>query len=194
MGAGFDNPFNVYAWNMNVYKNCLYVGTFDMSIFVLGALEKNPELLRLFLSIYAPDDLDFPEEIVDAIVNSRLTPEMLELMKKLFGGGDLWKSCDGVNWLPVTINGFNNHFNYGIREVIPVQKDGEDMARPSALPILLPGNRTADVRYGWKRFKDETGWAAGTRYTPKGNWATYTPYAAGKRSRCTRDRPWWQAQ
>ncbi len=28
-------------------------------------------------------------------------------------------------------------------------------------------------------FNDETGWAAGSRYTPKGNWATYTPYVAG---------------
>ncbi len=26
---------------------------------------------------------------------------------------------------------------------------------------------------------EETAWAAGPRYTPKGNWATYTPYVAG---------------
>jgi len=29
-------------------------------------------------------------------------------------------------------------------------------------------------------FTDETAWAAGTRYVTKGNWATYTGYAAGK--------------
>jgi|GEM_PF-1501591 hypothetical protein len=29
-------------------------------------------------------------------------------------------------------------------------------------------------------FTDETAWAAGTRYVSKGNWATYTEYAAGK--------------
>jgi hypothetical protein len=40
------------------------------------------------MSLYAPEDLSFPEDIVNAIINNRLTPEVLELMKKLFGGGD----------------------------------------------------------------------------------------------------------
>ena len=56
MGAGFGNPFNVYAWNMNVYKRCLYVGTFDLSVFVMGALQKDPSLIRFFLSVYAQGD------------------------------------------------------------------------------------------------------------------------------------------
>lgn len=176
LGAGFGNPFNVYAWNMNVFKNCLYVGTFDLSTFVIGALEKNPELLRFFMSVYEPDDLDFPEEIVDAIVNSSLTPELLALMKKLFGGGDIWRSCDGVHWLPVTLNGFGNHLNYGIREVIPVQKDGKDkaLAVGTANPFTGRPNGGCEVWMGG--FDGESGWAAGTRYTPKGNWATYTRY------------------
>ncbi len=177
MGAGFGNPFNVYAWNMNVYKDCLYVGTFDLSTFVIGALENNPDLLRFFISIYATDDLDFPEEIVDAIVNSRLTPRVLELMKKLFGGGDLWKSCDGVHWLPVTLNGFGNHLNYGIREVVPVQKDGEDVALAVGTANPFTGRPNGGCEVWLEAFKNETGWAAGTRYSPKGNWATYTPYA-----------------
>jgi hypothetical protein len=29
-------------------------------------------------------------------------------------------------------------------------------------------------------FKGEGGWAAGTRYTQKGNWATYSTYTAGR--------------
>jgi hypothetical protein len=176
MGAGFGNPFNVYAWNMNVYKNCLYVGTFDLGVFVIGALEKNPELLRFFLSVYAADDLAFPPSIVDAIINSRLTPQVLELMKKLFGGGDLWKSCDGVHWLPVTLNGFGNPLNYGIREVIPVQKDGGDMALAIGTANPFTGRPNGGCEVWWDGFSDETGWAAGERYTPKGNWATYTPY------------------
>lgn len=127
MGAGFGNPFNVYAWNMNVYKNCLYVGTLDMSAIALGMLEQNPGLVRFFMDLYAPEDLAFPESIVNALINSRFTPKVFELMKKLFGGGDLWKSCDGVHWTPVTLNGFGNYHNYGIREVIPVQKKNKDI-------------------------------------------------------------------
>ena len=176
MGAGFGNPFNVYAWNMNVYKNCLYVGTFDLSVFVIGALEKNPDLFRFFLSVYASEDLAFPPSIVDAIINSRLTPQVLELMKKLFGGGDLWKSCDGVHWVPVTLNGFGNPLNYGIREVIPVQKDGGDMALAIGTANPFTGRPNGGCEVWWDGFSDETGWAAGERYTPRGNWATYTPY------------------
>jgi hypothetical protein len=180
MGAGFGNPFNVYSWNMNAYKGCLYVGTLDLSVFVLGMLEKNPELLRFFISIYAPGDLAFPPDVVDAIINSRFTPEVLELMKKLFGGGDLWKSCDGVHWMPVTLNGFGNFYNYGIREVIPVQKNGVDtaLAVGTANPFTGQPNGGCEV---WVEdgFTGEGGWAAGTRYVTKGNWATYTPYAAG---------------
>lgn len=124
MGAGFNNPFNVYAWNMNVYKSCLYVGTFDMSVFVLGALEKDPSLLPWFLEIYGAD---LSPEILAAITNG-LTPENIELMMQYFAGGDLWKSCGDEEWTPVTINGFGNRYNYGIREVIPVQVNGKDAA------------------------------------------------------------------
>lgn len=125
-GAGFGNPFNVYAWNMNSYKGCLYVGTLDLSVFVLGIVEKNPELLRFFLSGYDTGDLAFPKEIVDALVKSKFTPRLLDLMTRLFGGGDIWKSCDGVHWLPVTLNGLGNPLNYGIRELIPVKEKGRD--------------------------------------------------------------------
>ncbi len=177
MGAGFGNPFNVYAWNMNVYKDCLYVGTFDLSVFVLGALEKDPGLLRFFLSAYASEDLSFPPGIVDAIVNSRLTPQVLELMKKLFGGGDLWKSCDGVHWVPVTLNGFGNPLNYGIREVIPLQKDGGEMALAIGTANPFTGRPNGGCEVWWEGFTSETGWADGIRYTEKGTWATYTPYA-----------------
>lgn len=181
MGAGFGNPFNVYAWNMNVYKRCLYVGTFDLSVFVMGALQKDPNLIRFFLSVYAPADLAFPPEIVDAIVNSRFTPEVLALMKKLFGGGDLWKSCDGVHWMPVTLNGFGNPLNYGIREVFPVRKDGMDRALAVGTANPFTGRPGGGCEVWLEGLSAESGWAAGNRYTMKGNWATYTPYAAGSK-------------
>ncbi len=124
MGSGFNNPFNVYAWNMNVYKGCLYTGTLDIGLFIMGMLEEHPEYLSLILNMYTPD---LPTYIVDAL-NANL-PEALKLMEQLFPrGGDLWKSCDGVNWTSVTTNGFGNQYNYGIREVIPVMLNGTDAA------------------------------------------------------------------
>ena len=47
-------------------------------------------------------------------------------MKQFYAGGDLWKSCNGVNWTSVTTNGFGNYYNYGIREVIPIQNNDKD--------------------------------------------------------------------
>jgi hypothetical protein len=177
-GAGFGNPFNVYSWNMNVYKGCLYVGTLDLSIFLIGVLQEHPDLINFFVSKYLPEDLDFPQEVVDAILDGRFTADVLELMKKLFGGGDLWKSCDGVHWVPVTLNGFGNYHNYGIREVIPVQKDGIDVALAVGTANPFTGRSEGGCEV-WLEdgTKGETGWAYGDRYTPKGNWATYTSYS-----------------
>lgn len=148
MGAGFNNPFNVYAWNMNVYNNCLHVGTFDMSVFVLGALEKDPSLLSWFLEIYGAD---LPPELVAAIA-SGLTPENIELMMQYYAGGDLWQSCDGEEWTSVTINGFENRYNYGIREVIPVQSRGKDtaLAIGTANPFTGKPNGGCEVWLGGK--------------------------------------------
>ena len=41
--------------------------------------------------------------------------ELKELFLTYFGGADLWRSGDGTLWIPVTLNGFNNYFNYGLR-------------------------------------------------------------------------------
>lgn len=128
LGAGFGNPFNVYSWNMNTYKGCLYVGTLDLGLMAIGAIEKDPEVLRMFISRYQTQDLNFPRGIVDALINGSFTQQVLDLMLTAFGGGDIWKSCDGIRWKPVTLNGFGNHYNYGIREIIPVKKNGKDTA------------------------------------------------------------------
>ncbi len=35
-----------------------------------------------------------------------------------YAGFDLWRTRDGSNWIPVTHNGFNNPYNYGIRTMV----------------------------------------------------------------------------
>lgn len=140
IGAGFNNPFNVYAWNMNVYKGALYVGTFDMTTFVIGLLEKHPEALDYLLSIYGAN---MPPDVV-AQLKANL-PQGLQLLAQYSSGGDLWKTSDGVNWTAVTLTGFgNNRYNYGIREVIPIQMYGKD----SALAIGMANPFTGRPRGG----------------------------------------------
>jgi hypothetical protein len=45
-------------------------------------------------------------------------------MLALFGGADLFKSRNGVIWVPVTTNGFDNHMNFGFRRLLSVDEDG----------------------------------------------------------------------
>ena len=50
------------------------------------------------------------------------TSSSISQMLDLFGGADLWKSLNGVHWFPVTINGFDNHLNFGFRRIVSVHE------------------------------------------------------------------------
>jgi hypothetical protein len=52
------------------------------------------------------------------------TAYYIEQMLALLGGADLFKSRNGVHWVPVTTNGFDNHMNFGFRRLLSVDEDG----------------------------------------------------------------------
>ncbi len=129
LGAGFGNPFNVYSWHMGVYRGCLYLGTFDLTSLLIRALDENPDLFDMFLSDYPAEDLGFPAWINDSLISGYFTSWILNLMYNSFGGGDIWKTCDGIHWMPVTLNGLGNPKNYGIRRIVPYKNQwGMDQA------------------------------------------------------------------
>ncbi len=101
LSAGFGNPLNVYAWDMGVYKDWLVVGTFDMTGILLYYMKD-------LMGDSAPPTLDY---VIDN-----------------FGGGDLWKTKDGIHWEPITQSGFGNWLNYGFRRVVPVNIEGKGEA------------------------------------------------------------------
>lgn len=93
MNAGFDNPLGTYMWRMAVHDGTLYVGTHDLSTF----------------SIYA-DPATWPPHL------KRLhDPRLFEQFLRRRGGCDLWRTTNGERWSPVTQNGFDCPYNYGIR-------------------------------------------------------------------------------
>src|SRR5262249_45085726 len=100
MGPGFSNPFVGYIWSMGVHDGWLYAGTSCWTIFL-----RYRDL---------PDDI--PNQVRDLIPwkapQSRLD---LETTLRQFGGAHLWRTRDGVTWLPVTQNGFGNSYNLGVR-------------------------------------------------------------------------------
>ena len=61
-------------------------------------------------------DLGNPEQVAALM-------KLIQLIDDKFGGADLWKTKDGITWEPVTMSGFGNSRNYGIRRVVPVTID-----------------------------------------------------------------------
>ena len=137
--AGFGNPFNVYTWHMTVYKDWLVLGTLDLSGTLLRSLKNlllaDPAAaMQLLQSINANSSSFTPlqpgilnnfnlENSEQAVAASQL----IDYIINKYGGADLWKTKDGINWEAVTLSGFKNPLNYGIRRTVSIpDKDGKD--------------------------------------------------------------------
>jgi hypothetical protein len=151
--AGFGNPFNVYVWKMAVYDGWLYLGTFDMTSIVLGIIQNDPgavsSILTTFMGSYPQKDLKFTDTINKTLTaamasgNGKLVSAIAGLINNSFGGGDVWKTNDGIHWAPVTLNGFGNPNNYGIRELVPYQNSA--LAVGTANPFTGKPNGGCEV-------------------------------------------------
>lgn len=92
---GFDNFFNGYFWRMAEHDGWIYMGTFDWSLMLRYANRDNwPAWFRRMA-----ESVD-----VENIVHDQ-------------SGFDLYRSFDGENWLPVSTDGFDSPYNYGIRSL-----------------------------------------------------------------------------
>ena len=94
--AGFNNFFSGYVWRMGVYDGWLYAGTMDWSTI-----------------------LQFTNLKTKPTNGARIIAELgVEDFVRHRGGFELWRTCDGENWLPVTRGGFGNPLNYGCRNIV----------------------------------------------------------------------------
>lgn len=92
LGDGFDNIFNSHLWRMAVSGNALYVGTLDWS----WLLQRAKNVLN-----------GYP-----GILSSVLAGEL---------GFDIWASCDGRDFFPVTRDAFGvDEYDFGVRTLIGV--------------------------------------------------------------------------
>lgn len=104
--SGFYNPFNVYAWQIQEYKEKLFISTFDDAT--------NMQLI-LELLLANKDNLPLPEFIVDILIEIyELVVELLNVFKYPFGF-NLYVSRDGLDFEPVFLDGLDNRYNYGGR-------------------------------------------------------------------------------
>ena len=106
INSGFNNPFNVYGWQIQEYDNTLFISTFDSSIFMQSMLE--------FLLSYK-SELPLPPNVINILIKIyKIIVHILNEFKYPFGF-NLYRSYDGVNFSPVILDGLGNRYNYGGR-------------------------------------------------------------------------------
>jgi len=96
LGPGFENRLAGYLWRMTSHQGNLYVGTFDLS-----------SLLPY------TDWSEWPEATQRAF-----DPLTFDQFMTCLGGCELWRTADGDHWVPVTRNGFQNPYNFGVRALL----------------------------------------------------------------------------
>ena len=108
LGSGFNNPFNVYAWQIQEHKGRLVVSTFDDS-----------SNMQLILDTLLTNRMALEERIGRAVTKIligiyRSIVELLDVIRYPIGF-DLYTSTDGIHFSSVFLNGLNNRNNYGGR-------------------------------------------------------------------------------
>ncbi|MBX7394998.1 hypothetical protein K4H77_11965 [Clostridium chauvoei] len=108
LGSGFNNPFNVYAWQIKEYKGNLLVSTFDSAT--------NVELiLELILANRTLLEARIGEDTVRALIKIfKLVVRLLNEKNYPFGF-NLYVSSDGINFDLAIRKGLCNRYNYGGR-------------------------------------------------------------------------------
>jgi hypothetical protein len=91
--SGFDHWPNTYIWSMTVHDGWLYAATYDQVSPFFNVLENM-------------------DRVIKALSRAR-TANLIELVWR--AGSDLYKTQDGVTWYPVTLDGFGDVGNYGLR-------------------------------------------------------------------------------
>ena len=106
--SGFNNPFNVYAWQIKEYQDKLLISTFDDS--------SNMEVILEFLVTN--------KTTIENKIGTATTNKLIKIYQSIVSqlnsidypfGFDLYESTDGINFTPVFLNGLANRYNYGGR-------------------------------------------------------------------------------
>lgn len=109
--SGFNHFTNAYLWWMEEHDGWLYAGTFDQGG-VLAALIYNIEDVVAFFQEAQKLDAETVLGVMRA-VNRVVDQDDYERLTH--AGGDIFKTRNGVDWYPVTMDGMGNRKNYGWR-------------------------------------------------------------------------------
>jgi hypothetical protein len=99
---------NQYLWWMAEYNGKLYASTFDLRIFLKYMTRANIEEIGLI----SPGD-DATWQTIQTMLQA------VDLYNDNPAGCDVYYTSDGINWSPLTRDGFGDQFNYGARVLLP---------------------------------------------------------------------------
>lgn len=120
--SGFGNVSNAYCWQIEVQGDTMYLGTFSWSILIPVFIPVLPEIIRKLIS-NANYDSAFGSALLNANMDDfwRLLGQIVFEAGKNIWGFDLWKTKNGLDWIPVSLNGMGNNYNYGARKLFLAQ-------------------------------------------------------------------------
>ena len=99
---------NQYLWWMAEYNGKLYASTFDLRVFLKYMTRTNLEEIGLI----SPGD-DSAWQTIQTLLDA------VDLYNDNPAGSDVYYTSDGINWTPLTRDGFGDQFNYGARILLP---------------------------------------------------------------------------
>ena len=102
--SGFESGFghwpNGYIWAFEEHEGWFYASTYDQVSAFFNMLENVPAFLEVVFNKHEANPI---EELTNA-------------------GGDLYKTQDGINWYPVTVDGMEDVGNYGFRTMVSLDR------------------------------------------------------------------------
>jgi len=121
--SGFGNISNAYCWQIEAHGNEMYLGTFSWSIFIPVFVPLLPEIIKRLLN-GGNSGITQNNELQSNNTDNfwRILGELVFSAGSSVWGFDLWKTKNGIDWVPVTLNGLGNNYNYGVRKLFVSQK------------------------------------------------------------------------
>ena len=119
--SGFGDITNGYCWQIEAFEDELYLGTWSWNNLIPPFIPYIPEIVFSLLrsSKGVASEINQLMSFVSPII-----VENAYAIGERYIGFDLWKTKDGIRWEPVSLNGFNNRYNYGIRKLF-VSSEGK---------------------------------------------------------------------
>ncbi|MBN2310906.1 MAG: hypothetical protein JXR94_18165 [Candidatus Hydrogenedentes bacterium] len=107
--SGFNHFTNAYLWWMEEHDGWLYAGTYDQGSMLAYLLANLEEVMAMLEKTGNKDAMTTVLALLDRWLDED------DYYRLMHAGADLFKTQNGVDWYPVTLNGLDNPHNYGWR-------------------------------------------------------------------------------